>query len=158
MSLAAVSLGASPHSSPGVQINLDAKEKHSGNRSLRLTFNGSAQRELFRCLPVHSRSTLLLLSIFRVGANADLCPPIKVFALVSTPSEIRMNSIAWTRDVRGTQPWTQLNSSWTSGKDVRELQLCVSRLPSAEFDSKIYGSAWIDDVALVPESAENTRQ
>jgi hypothetical protein len=27
-----------------------------------------------------------------------------------------------------------------------------------EFDSKILGSAWIDDVALVPESAERSKQ
>jgi hypothetical protein len=64
------------------------------------------------------------------------------------------NSVAWTEDVKGTQPWTKVELPWTSGNDVRGLQLCVSRLPSAKFDNKIRGSAWIDDVALVQESAE----
>jgi hypothetical protein len=68
-----------------------------------------------------------------------------------------VNSTVWTDDIRGTQPWTQVELPWNSGSDVRELQLCVSRLPSAKFDSKIGGSVWIDDVALVPQSAENTK-
>src|SRR5271169_888035 len=65
------------------------------------------------------------------------------------------NSAVWTDDVKGTQPWTQIEFPWTAGNDVRELHLCVTRLPSAKFDRKIHGSAWIDDVALVPKPAEN---
>ncbi len=66
--------------------------------------------------------------------------------------------IAWTDDVRGTQPGTQVELPGTSGNDVRELHLGVSRLPSAKLPGKIGGSAWIDDVSLVPQSAENTKQ
>jgi len=68
------------------------------------------------------------------------------------------SSTAWTDGVEGTQPWTKIELPWTSGNDVRELQLCVSRNPSAKFDSKIRGSAWIDDVVLVPVSAEPAKQ
>jgi tetratricopeptide (TPR) repeat protein len=75
-----------------------------------------------------------------------------------TPISESYPLVAWTDDVRGTQPWTQVELPWTSGNDVRELHLCVSRLPSAKFPSKIGGSAWIDDVSLVPLSAENTKQ
>jgi cytochrome c-type biogenesis protein CcmH/NrfG len=75
-----------------------------------------------------------------------------------TPISESYPLLAWTDDVRGTQPWTQVELPWTSGNDVRERHLCVSRLPSAKFPSKIGGSAWIDDVNLVPLSAENTKQ
>jgi hypothetical protein len=68
------------------------------------------------------------------------------------------NPVAWTDDVEGTQPWTRVELPWTSGKAVHELQLCVDRLPSAKFDSKIRGSAWIDDVVLVPASAANSKR
>jgi hypothetical protein len=78
------------------------------------------------------------------------------FALHSISPSV--NSISWTEDIRGTQPWKQLNLLWTSGRDVQEMQLCVTRLRSEKFDSKILGSAWIDDVALVPESAERSKQ
>jgi hypothetical protein len=53
---------------------------------------------------------------------------------------------------------TSFEHPWTSGNDVRGLPLCVSRLASAKFPDKIAGSAWIDDVSLVPQSAENTKQ
>jgi hypothetical protein len=59
-----------------------------------------------------------------------------------------------TSDLRGTQPWTNIETSWSSGKNVQEMQVCVARLPSQEFDDKIQGIAWVDDVALVPVSAE----
>ncbi len=78
------------------------------------------------------------------------------FALHSISNSV--NSISWTDDIRGTQPWTKISMHWNAGKDVSELQLCVTRLPSEKFDSKILGFAWIDDVDLVPEPAERSKQ
>ena len=78
------------------------------------------------------------------------------FSLHSVSDSV--DAFAWTDDVRGTQPWTLVELPWTSGADVRQLQLCVSRRLSAQFDSKIRGSVWIDDVSLVPLPAENSRQ
>jgi hypothetical protein len=46
---------------------------------------------------------------------------------------------------------------WNAEKDVGELKLCVTRLPSEKFDSKILGFAWIDDVDLVPEPAKSPK-
>jgi len=46
---------------------------------------------------------------------------------------------------------------WTSGKDVRGLRICVGRFPSRKFDSQIQGLAWVDDIALLPASAERAR-
>ncbi|MHB8503039.1 MAG: tetratricopeptide repeat protein [Candidatus Acidiferrales bacterium] len=141
----------------GVQINLDAKVRHSGNRSLRLTFNG-LQNVNFAdaCQYILVRpSTTYRFSAWVRTRSLSTDQGVR-FGLHSI--SVLENSIAWTGDVRGTQPWTQVNLPWTSGKDVQELQLCVSRLPSTQFDSKIFGSAWIDDVALVPESAGNVRQ
>jgi hypothetical protein len=60
-----------------------------------------------------------------------------------------------TPDVQGTQPWTRIESPWTSGKDVRYARVCVVRYTSAKLDSQIHGSAWVDDVALIPDTAGN---
>jgi uncharacterized protein YndB with AHSA1/START domain len=62
-------------------------------------------------------------------------------------------SSAWTEDVKGSEPWKRIEMTWTAGKDVRELQICVSRLSSAKLDSQVQGTAWVDDVSLAPESA-----
>jgi hypothetical protein len=140
----------------GVVITLDTKEKHSGNRSLRLTFNGLRNvnfSDVCQYVAVRPSTTYRFSAWVR---TRDISTDQGVrFGLHSVDDS--ENSIAWTEDVRGTQQWTQVQVPWTSGNDVRELQLCVSRLPSAKFDSKIGGSVWIDDVALVPQSAENTK-
>jgi len=140
----------------GVMITLDTKEKHSGNRSLRLTFSGLRNvnfSDVCQYVAVEPSTSYWFSAWVR---TQDISTDQGVrFGLHSVGDS--ENSIAWTEDVRGTQPWTQVKFLWTSGSDIRELQLCVSRLPSAKFDSKIGGSAWIDDVALVPRSAENTK-
>jgi hypothetical protein len=141
----------------GVVISLDTKEKHSGNRSLRLTFNGLSNvdfRDVCQYIPVQP-STPHRFSAWVQTHSLSTDQGVR-FGL--QPIGASVNSSAWTDAVRGTQPWTKVELAWTSGKDVRELQLCVSRLPSGEFDSKIGGSAWIDDVVLVPQSGENAKQ
>jgi len=141
----------------GVQIALDNEERHSGNRSLRLTFNGSQNvnfADVCQYIPVQP-ATVYLFSAWVRTRSLSTDQGVRFGLHSQSDSD---NSIVWTSDVRGTQPWTSVNLAWTSGKDVRELQLCVYRLPSAQFDSKIYGSAWIDDVALVPETARHVGQ
>jgi Tetratricopeptide repeat len=139
----------------GVVLTLDTKEKHSGNRSLRLTFNGLenlAFHDVCQFVPVEP-STPYLFSAWVETRSLSTDQGVR-FGLRSV--EDPNNSVAWTEDVRGTQPWKKVELPWTSGKDIHELQLCVSRLPSAQFDSKIRGSAWIDDVVLVRASAESS--
>lgn len=141
----------------GVVLTLDTKEKHSGNRSLRLTFNGLTNvtfNDVCQFVPVQP-STSYLFSAWVLTRSLSTDQGVR-FSLrsIGDPN----NSVAWTDDAEGTQPWTKVELPWTSGKDVHELQLCVSRLPSAKFDSKIRGSAWIDDVVLVPAAAENPKR
>jgi hypothetical protein len=38
---------------------------------------------------------------------------------------------------------------WSSGKDVHHLRVCILRNASHGFDTRIQGTAWIDDVSLV---------
>jgi hypothetical protein len=141
----------------GVQLTLDTKERHSGNRSLRLTFNGlrSANfNDVCQYVAVQPSTSYRFSAWVR---TRDISTDEGVrFGLQSLSNSL--NSMAWTDDVCGTQPWTQVKLPWTSGNDVRELHLGVSRLPSAKFPSKIGGSTWIDDVSPVPLSAENTKQ
>ena len=140
----------------GVVVTQDIKEKHSGYRSLRLTFNGLSNanfNDVCQYIPVQP-STSYRFSAWVQTRSLSTDQGVR-FGLHSIGDS--SSSIAWTEDMRGTQPWTKIELPWTSGKDVRELQLCVSRNPSGKFDSKIRGSAWIDDVALVPESAETNK-
>jgi len=137
----------------GVQIGLDSVEKHSGRRSLRLTFNGLVNvnfNDVCQYVSVQP-SKAYLFSAWVQSRSLSTDQGVR-FGLHSYGDS--GNAVAWTTDVQGTQPWTQIELPWTSGADVHQLQICLSRNPSAKFDSKIRGSAWVDDVALVPTHPE----
>ena len=136
-----------------VEISFDTREKHSGNRSLRLLFNGRYNLGLEGpCAEVAVQpSTAYHFSAWVRTKSVTTEQGIR-FQL--RPMGTQDNSTVATIDLRGTQPWTEIETTWASGKNVQELQVCVARLPSQEFNDKIQGIAWVDDVALGPVSAE----
>jgi carbohydrate binding protein with CBM4/9 domain/tetratricopeptide repeat protein len=139
----------------GVQATLDIREKHSGERSLRLTFNGLRNvnfNDVCQYIAVQPSTNYQFSAWVR---TQDLSTDQGVRFGLQSLSDLT-NSVAWTDDLRGTHSWSRIDFPWTSGNDVQQLRLCVSRQTSAKFDSKIHGSAWIDDVALVPLSAEKS--
>lgn len=137
----------------GLQVDLDSRERHSGNRSLRLMFDGKYNLNLVG--PCHEVPV-------RPSTAYKFSAWIRTLFL-STDQGIRFQlraldapdpAPALTPDFHGTQPWTRIEIPWSSGKDVREMQVCVMRFPSHEADDKIQGMAWVDDVALVPQAGE----
>jgi tetratricopeptide (TPR) repeat protein len=139
----------------GVQMGIDTQEKHSGNRSLRLMFDGNSNvnfNGVCHYVPVQP-STPYLFSAW-----------VKTRALTSDQGirfQLRSDSqhaaAANTSDVHGTAPWTRIVMSWTSANDVHEVQVCLIRYPSQEAGNKIQGTVWVDDVALVPEPVEQPK-
>jgi len=134
----------------GVQTSLDTKEKHSGQRSLRLIFYG--RRNVNFTDVCHT-------AFVEPGGSYRFSAWVHTQAL-TTEQGVRFR-LEWTEnahgaavetsDVHGTQPWTEVSIPWTaSGDDARRVRVCVSRKPGDDFGSRIHGTAWIDDVALVP--------
>ena len=111
--------GALPPFIGGVQVTLDSKEKHSGSHSLQLTFNGLRNvnfSDVCQYVSVQPSTTYRFSAWVRTHALST--DQGVRFALHSISRSV--NSTSWTEDVRGTQPWTQLNLPWTSGRDVQE--------------------------------------
>jgi tetratricopeptide (TPR) repeat protein len=141
----------------GVQVGIDTHEKRSGNSSLRLIFDGRSNISYLdgvcHYVPVKP-STAYLFSAW-----------IKTRALTSGQGlRFRLNSLdtqytstANTSEIHGTAPWTRIQMPWTSAGDVHEVQVCLVRFSSDEPENKIQGTAWVDDVALIPEPAEHPR-
>lgn len=134
----------------GATANIDASEKHSGRRSLRLDFDGKHNVK------------------FDAVCNNALVEPSTQYLLsawvrtqrLTTDEGIRLrliwredpnNRAVETRDVRGSEPWTRVQVSWTSPSDVHRVSVCIVRDTSGKVDSQIQGTAWVDDVSLVPE-------
>jgi hypothetical protein len=67
--------------------------------------------------------------------------------------EIHQHAAVSTREIQDTNPWTYLDTRIAAGADTHRVDICVVRNPSDDPDVRISGSAWIDDVNLVPEPA-----
>ncbi len=135
----------------GVQIQLDSSEKHSGNQSLRLTFDGKSDisfADVCHIVPV------VPLGAYKFSAwvqSRDLTSDQGLRFRIQSMGQ--GGAPVFTADVHGTQSWTQIEMPWTADAGANEAQICIARLPSDQRDSRIRGVAWVDDVSLVPQPA-----
>ena len=142
-----------PDGLPGVHMSIDSHEKHSGAHSLQLLFNGKFNLQLTgpcHDVPVEPATTYRFSAWVRTQSlttDQGIRFQLRPWAANDSPTSV-------TFDLRGTQPWTRLETSWSAGKDTHEMQVCALRYSSQEADGKIQGMAWLDDVALVPTGAE----
>jgi hypothetical protein len=67
------------------------------------------------------------------------------------------STVSQTREIHGTNPWTSIDTPWTAGPKVRQAVICVMREPSDTPNANISGTAWVDDVDLVPQPAESRK-
>ncbi len=139
-----------------VQVGIDTQEKHSGNRSLRLIFNGKSNINftgVCHYVSVQPSTAYRFSAWIRTRAlTTDQGIRFQLHSLGTQDT-----STAVTSQVHGTAPWTRIELPWSSGKSVEEMQVCLVRFPSEEAENKIQGTAWVDDVALVPEPAEHAK-
>jgi hypothetical protein len=147
-----------PASYGGVQTTVDARQKHSGKSSLRITFDGRHNVNLDGlCNNAEVRPE----TRYRLSAwvrTQTLTTDQGVRLRLYWYSDSHAGGSIETPGLQGTQPWTFIDTPWTSGKDIHYVRVCVVRDTSAKLDSQIQGSAWIDDVALTPDASENIRQ
>ena len=139
-----------------VQVASDTQQKHSGNRSVRLIFDGKSNVNFVgvcHYVPVQPSARYRFSAWVRTRAlTTDQGIRFQLHSLGTQDT-----SSAVTSEVHGTAPWTRIELPWSSGRDVQELQVCLVRFPSEEAENKIQGTAWVDDVALVPKPAEHPR-
>jgi Tetratricopeptide repeat len=134
----------------GVQATLDKRQKHSGKQSLRLFFDGKHNTNYDGvCTNVEVRPE----TTYRFSAwvrTQSLTSDEGVRFRLYWFSDTNVSGSVDSQDSRGTQSWTRIEMPWSSGKDVHRLRVCVMRNASRGFDPRIQGTAWIDDVSLVP--------
>ena len=128
--------------SRSAEIDFDTQQKHTGKRSLRVSFDGSSDVAFYdvcQTVPVEA------------GTAYELSAWMKSKELTTDQGlRIELAGGAVTADVRGTQPWTRFATVWPGAKKNQETQICLRRAQSDQEDNKIRGTAWVDDVALTP--------
>jgi hypothetical protein len=136
-----------------VSIGLDKAQKLSGNQSLRLSFDGKHNPNL---------EAACTLAVVQPGTTYRFSGWIKTIDITTEYGigfrlraiEPDKTPVVNTREIHGTNPWTSVEETWIAGPNVHRVQICVSRDPSDNPDVRISGTAWVDDVNLVSQSAE----
>jgi tetratricopeptide repeat protein len=138
-----------------VQISFDRAEKHSGEQSLRILFNGRENLNFEDAC--HS-------IVPQPGMSYLVSGWVKTQSLTSSEG-VRLQVGAFTKagvvsvqssEIHGTQPWTQLQLAWTAPQDAGLGDVCVRRKMSDMPGSDIQGAAWIDDVVMIPADTPAT--
>jgi hypothetical protein len=140
----------------GVSIGLDKTEKLSGNQSLRLSFDGKHDSDL---------EVPCTIAVVQPSTTYHFSGWIKAKAITSDQGiGFRLRSVEDgaapvinTSKILGTNPWEFVDQTWTSGPKVHRVEICVIRNASENPEVRISGTAWIDDVNLLPQSAEHRK-
>jgi hypothetical protein len=134
---------------PNVQISLDRKEKHSGDQSLRILFNGlqniSFEDGCHNIAPLAGKEYLLSGWIQTQALTGSEGVRLKITAFAKSGNES-----AVTEEVHGTQAWKQVHLAWVAPEGTNFGAVCITRFMSDQPGSNIRGAAWIDDVSLIP--------
>ncbi len=142
-----------PALAQGVSINLDKSEKHSGNQSLRLSFDGKHNPNLEAPCTGAVVQPGFTYHFFGWIKTRDITTEQGIaFRLRSF--EANRILVVKTREVHGTNPWTLLDQAWTAGPATHRVEICAIREQSENPDVRISGYAWVDDVNLVLQPAE----
>jgi tetratricopeptide (TPR) repeat protein len=139
-----------------VQVSLDQSEKHSGERSLRILFNGhrniSFEDGCHTFVPQPAKRYLLSAWVKTQSLTSSEGVRLQIFVL--TPTN---NQSVTTEDVRGTQPWQQIQLAWVAPPGAGLGSVCVKRNMSDMPGSDIQGAAWLDDISMVPVNEDSPK-
>jgi hypothetical protein len=130
----------------GVLIGYDGAVKHSGAQSLRIHFDGSRNLAFSAACQIVPVTPLTSYQFSGWMRSESISTDRGIFAALSARGSPTLSS----PELRATEPWTQWTLSWQAGKDSNVAQICIGRTASQKFDNKIAGTAWVDDLALVP--------
>ncbi len=137
----------------GMSMDYDESIYHSGARSLRLDFEGGSNVDLAQPLeivPVQPDHAYHFRGFIRTE-NITTESGLRVYIL----DPQRQNAVLLATDnLVGTHAWTEVAGDVRSSSNTNFLVVQVRRTPSRLFENKLGGSAWIDDLSLVPANSE----
>lgn len=141
----------------GASFGFDTAVSHSGARSLRITFDGSTNldfQHLVQYVAVQPRQRYRFAAYLRTeGISTD--SGIRFFIYdVRRPAVLEILS----GGMAGSQPWSAVETEFTTGPQTRMVAVVLRRIPSRKFDNRLAGTAWVDDVSLAPVTGETWKE
>jgi tetratricopeptide (TPR) repeat protein len=151
--------GFSWHFSPAtsdVQISFDPSQKHSGQRSLRILFNGhrniSFEDACHNIAPEPGKKYLLSAWVKTQSLTSSEGVRLQIFVFSTTGGEALTSE-----EVHGTQAWKQIQLTWVAPLGAGLGSVCVKRNMSDMPESDIQGAAWLDDISMVPVNEDSSK-
>jgi tetratricopeptide (TPR) repeat protein len=133
---------------PGSVVQFDKSIKHSGTRALEIKFDGKRNLD-FQGVCQRIVVTPKAAYDFSAWVQTDAITTERgIFFRLSTPG--KKSPDVPTTELTGSQPWTRVGVRWEAPKDVQLLQVCIARAPSNHVYNEISGTAWVDDIELLP--------
>ncbi len=141
----------------GAAFEFDTETRHAGARSLRITFDGTANVDfdnLFQFVPVEPGGRYRFAAYLRIE---ELSTDSGIRFSIS--DALRPGDLSLlTPNLVGTQPWALDEADFTAGPRTRLVKIGLRRLPSSKLDNKLRGTVWVDEVSLVPIAREAARR
>ncbi len=141
----------------GLTTIIDASEKFSGDHSLRLSFDGKHNPNVeAACTKVLVTPNTDFQFSAWVKSKALTTDHGIGFRIHSFTDKAEVSQVV-SREIYGTNPWTFVDLSYITGPNVRSAMVCIHRERNLDTDERISGSAWVDDVNLVPRVPETAK-
>ena len=131
----------------GAKMGWDEDIVHSGRRSLRVDFDGTANvdfQNIWQYVVVQPATRYRFSAFFRtedVSTDSGMRFEIREVSRPGNPARFTPNLV-------GSQPWAEENAEFATGPDTKLLQVVLRRTRSEKLGNKIRGTVWVDDVAL----------
>jgi tetratricopeptide (TPR) repeat protein len=141
---------------PGVTYDYDSTNSHSGKRALRLTFDGEQNPDLqsvSQTVLVQPNTRYHFEGFLRTnGITTESGPRFFINFPGTTQPSIILNSLT------GNHSWEKQSADFTTGADEHLLVVMVYRAKSVRFNNNLAGTAWVDDVSIVPAGSSVRNQ
>jgi len=138
----------------GMAVEYDSTVRHGGSRSLRMDFNGGVNLDLSepaQFVPVEAGQLYTFHAYLRTDSiSTESAIHFEIF----DPS--RREITAKTDGLNGTHLWTGVDAEIRTGQQTKFLEVLLRRTPSRQFENKLGGTLWIDDVSLTPGAAADS--
>ncbi len=132
----------------GADLVIDDSLSHAGARSLRITFDGTANLDFQiprQFVLVEAGKRYRFAAWVRLdGVTTDSGVRFRIFDVEHPALQV------FTDNLVGTLPWTPQQASFTAGPETRLVAIAVRRIPSIKLDNKIAGTVWVDEVSFAP--------
>jgi hypothetical protein len=135
----------------GVGYAYDTQNPYSGKRSLRIMFDGSQNMNfqgVWQEFPVQPNTHYQFLGYLR---TAGLTTDSGVRFLITFPATSQQSIVL--ANLTGDNPWQAQSAEFVTPTDAHLLRIIVLRAPSDHYENRIEGTAWVDDVRVLPSNS-----